>query len=128
MVHTEPERGSHADAGLGFNYLQVNIPLQRQEEGNAVSFNYSEHYLQGPLSCSPDPGDAGLFFCILAQTDHSSIILPQLCCTLTSPRAPASCLVGRALEALLSLVLGLGGSGLGAAARGPGRDGPLSGP
>ena len=38
VVHTEPECGSHADAGFSFNYLQVNIPLQRQEEGNAVSF------------------------------------------------------------------------------------------
>lgn len=93
-------------------------------------FNYSEHYLQGPLSCSPDPGRHWAFLLqLLAQTDHSSITLPQLCCTPSPLLAPpASCLVSRALEALLSLVLGLGGSGLGAAARAPGRNGPLSGP
>ena len=62
-------------------------------------FNYSEYYLQGPLSCSPDPGRRWAFLLqLLAQTDPNSITLPQLCCT-PSPllASPASCLVSRAL-------------------------------
>ena len=62
-------------------------------------FNFSEYYLQGPLSCSPDPGRRWAFLLqLLAQTDPNSITLPQLCCT-PSPllASPASCLVSRAL-------------------------------
>ena len=62
-------------------------------------FNYSEYYLQGPLRCSPDPGRHWAFLLqLLAQTDPSSITLPQLCCTPSPLLAPpASCLVSRAL-------------------------------